>query len=247
MKWFKHDSDAHRNAKLRKLTIKYGMTGYGLYWYCLELITNDIKQSKVTFELEHDAEIIAEDTGINYQLVQEMMGYMINLGLFENSNGVITCLSLLKRLDQSMTSSAPLRKLLSSLKNHDEVMTNSDLVMQDKTRLDKTRQDKREKFIPPTLEQVKEYCSSRNNNIDPEKFFDYYQSIGWVRGRSKIKNWKACVHTWEKTEKEIHQKQSKPKSDHEWQALGQEKGIKAKPGEKMWDYISRVREVVYGH
>jgi hypothetical protein len=59
MRWFKHDADANADAKLKKVRIKYGMQGYGLYWYCLELIAGNVDVDNITFELEHDAEIIA--------------------------------------------------------------------------------------------------------------------------------------------------------------------------------------------
>jgi hypothetical protein len=100
MKWYKHDSNASCDAKLRKVRLKYGMEGYGLYWYCLELVAQNVEAHNLTFELEHDAEIIAADTGIHYELVQEMMTYMVDLGLFEQSDGVITCFKLAKRCDE---------------------------------------------------------------------------------------------------------------------------------------------------
>lgn len=56
-----------------------------------------------------------------------------------------------------------------------------------------------ERFTPPTLEEVQAYCSERNNNVDTEKFIDYYTANGWlVGGKSKMKDWKAAVRTWEK-------------------------------------------------
>lgn len=57
---------------------------------------------------------------------------------------------------------------------------------------------------PPTLEEVQNYCLQRRNNIDPEAFIAFYEANGWVqgRGRKPIKNWKACVITWEKLNKE---------------------------------------------
>lgn len=100
MKWFKHDSDAGNDAKLRKLRIKYGAQGYGIYWYCLELIARNVEKHNLTFELEHDAELIAEDFRLSGELVQEMMTYMVNLGLFENTQGVITCLKMSTRTDE---------------------------------------------------------------------------------------------------------------------------------------------------
>lgn len=52
-------------------------------------------------------------------------------------------------------------------------------------------------FRPPTVEEVKEYCSSRSNLVNPERFVDYYTSKGWMIGKNKMKDWKACVRTWE--------------------------------------------------
>lgn len=100
MKWFKHDSDANQDAKLRRLRLKHGMEGYGLYWFCLELIARGVEASRLTFELEHDAELIAADTGIHYERVQSMMADMVDLGLFENTGGVITCLKMAHRTDE---------------------------------------------------------------------------------------------------------------------------------------------------
>ena len=63
-------------------------------------------------------------------------------------------------------------------------------------------EQKRKRFVPPTLEEVKDYCSERKNNVDAERFFDYYSANGWVQGKNKpIKDWKACVRTWEKNDK----------------------------------------------
>lgn len=54
------------------------------------------------------------------------------------------------------------------------------------------------KFIPPTVEEVKEYCIERNNNVDAERFIDYYTSNGWKVGKNSMKDWKAAVRTWER-------------------------------------------------
>ena len=58
-------------------------------------------------------------------------------------------------------------------------------------------------FIKPTLEEIKAYCDERKNKVDPSAFFDYYEKVGWVYGKSKIaiKDWKACVRTWERNDK----------------------------------------------
>lgn len=58
------------------------------------------------------------------------------------------------------------------------------------------------RFIPPTLEEVKAYCIERQNNVDAERFIDYYTSNGWKVGKNPMKDWKAAVRTWEKSAKE---------------------------------------------
>ena len=63
MKWFKHDSDANMDDKLQDVLLDYGLEGYGLYWYCIELISGKIDKDNVNFELKHDARIIARNTG----------------------------------------------------------------------------------------------------------------------------------------------------------------------------------------
>ena len=57
------------------------------------------------------------------------------------------------------------------------------------------------RFVKPTLEEVKEYCSSRKNNIDAQQFIDFYESKGWKVGNQSMKDWKACVRTWEQRNK----------------------------------------------
>lgn len=213
MKWFKHDSNAHTDAKLEKLRIRYGMEGYGLYWYCLELIVRNVEHDNITFELEHDAEIISRHTGIHQDSVQEMMKHMVDLKLFENTDGRITCLKIAKRLDSSMTSNPELRKLLR--KYHDSIMTKSDLVMPEEKRREEIRTEKNrknicvvtdtptpktsKKFTKPTLQEIQDYCRSRHNDVDPIKFFNFYESKNWMVGKNPMKNWKAAVITWERS------------------------------------------------
>ena len=54
------------------------------------------------------------------------------------------------------------------------------------------------KFIKPTVKEIKEYCDERENGIDSQQFFDYYQSNGWKVGKNSMKDWKASVRTWER-------------------------------------------------
>lgn len=53
-------------------------------------------------------------------------------------------------------------------------------------------------FKKPTLEEVKAYCLERKNNVDAERWLDYYTSNGWKVGKNPMKDWRAAVRTWER-------------------------------------------------
>ena len=54
------------------------------------------------------------------------------------------------------------------------------------------------KFTPPSLDEVKAYCTERHNHVDAEKWVDFYTSKNWMIGKNKMTDWKAAVRTWEK-------------------------------------------------
>lgn len=115
MKWFKHMTDAHDSNDLTKVRVRYGADGYAVYWYCLELIAADLGASeKITFELRHDAEVIGHNLKIDSSRVEEMMRFMVSLGLFGQSGGIITCLKLAKYLDKKSTRNTTIHRIIDS-------------------------------------------------------------------------------------------------------------------------------------
>ena len=73
------------------------------------------------------------------------------------------------------------------------------------------------RFTPPTIEEVQAYCQERGNNVDPERFVDFYASKGWKVGNSSMKDWKASVRTWEKRDNESKPKHKVPSNyDLSW-------------------------------
>ena len=83
---------------------------------------------------------------------------------------------------------------LQNKKPNDNVNDNDNVNEKEKS----IKKEKRIRFSPPTLEEVKEYCIKRNNNVDPEIFVDFYASKGWKVGKETMKDWQAAVRTWEK-------------------------------------------------
>lgn len=57
---------------------------------------------------------------------------------------------------------------------------------------------KREQFSPPSIQDVTEYCQEKGYRIDAEAFVAYYDSVGWMIGKKKMKSWKSALVTWTK-------------------------------------------------
>ena len=72
----------------------------------------------------------------------------------------------------------------------------------DKNSIDKNIIDIKptKRFERPTLDDVKAYCQERGNNVDAEKWYNYYSANGWKVGKNSMKDWKAAVRTWERSD-----------------------------------------------
>lgn len=56
------------------------------------------------------------------------------------------------------------------------------------------------RFTPPTVDEVRAYCQERGNSVDPERFVDFYASKGWLVGKTRMKDWRAAVRSWERSD-----------------------------------------------
>lgn len=141
MKWYKHPGNSINTAEIEKLIMKYGLEGYGLYWVCVEMIAGALNAENPTFELRHDAEILAHKFNIDTIKVENIMKYCIELGLFEMdiTTKRIYCFALLKMLDVSTSNNPEIKKIKNSTNYQKLLDSNSRL---DKIRLDKIREDK---------------------------------------------------------------------------------------------------------
>lgn len=215
MKWFKHSGSSLRTAAIERLIMEFGISGYGLYFACVEMIAGSLSPDNVTFELEHDAELLAHKFKMDTLQVERIMYRCIELGLFELADsGHVTCMKLALLVDDYFSRSPEIRSIAASplfleakthgdIRKSDTLRTKSDQIRLDKIRLEE--KDKREpkRFHRPTVEQIREYCTERKNSVDPQRFVDFYESKGWKIGKSPMKDWKAAVRTWERNDKPL--------------------------------------------
>ncbi len=73
---------------------------------------------------------------------------------------------------------------------------------------------------PPTMEEVTDYCKQRRSPVDPQWFYDYYQSRGWCMGKVTVRDWKALLRNWEKQER--RQSPAREEEDYSWLGVFEE-------------------------
>ena len=68
------------------------------------------------------------------------------------------------------------------------------------------------RFSPPSPEEVRQYCLEQGLLIDPQQFYDFYTSNGWMVGNQPMKDWRACIRAWNARER-IHSREN-PRRDY---------------------------------
>jgi hypothetical protein len=181
MKWFKHFSSAHDGNSLTKVRMKFGAEGYAVYWYCLEMIAGDLGENgDATFELKHDAEVIAFNLKMDTLKVEEIMRYMVDLDMFGVQNGTITCLKLAKFIDKNFTRNKQIQNVIdvynASQTVSDSLKTKSDslrLSQGDEMRRDETRGDEIREEKEKIPKEERPLSGGDPPSLDPKKaFFD---------------------------------------------------------------------------
>lgn len=164
-------------------------------------------------------EVLLEKSGIRFDPYhpEEWDSCLSILAKFErmnmiekNENGSITVKNWSKRQESTMTATERSRKYRAKIKENRENATNetqgNENATLEKNRIEKNRINNKEsvsqkKFKQPTLDEVEAYCKERENGINPQNFIDFYSSKGWKVGNQPMKDWQACVRTWENKNK----------------------------------------------
>ena len=168
------------------------------------------------------AMLLDEDENI----VRLAIGALIKFGIVERWENETFYMVAMQQLIGSETAGAARVRKHRALKNKQEndtlppasvtpalhcnapvTMCNTEIDIEKELDIDteiENRESKRGKtasrFTPPTLSEVENYCLERNNNVDAARFVDYYTSNGWKVGKNGMKDWKAAVRTWERSE-----------------------------------------------
>lgn len=66
----------------------------------------------------------------------------------------------------------------------------------DKNNKEEDTKPKRERFVKPSLDDVKSFISEKGYKVDAESWYNFYESNGWKVGKNSMKNWQACIAQW---------------------------------------------------
>nr|DAF78121.1 MAG TPA: DnaD like replication protein [Caudoviricetes sp.] len=181
-----------------------------------KLVVND--------RIPYNAEMLASVTGHQVGTIKQALSMFKELGLIEIlENGAIYMLDIQnfigkgsteadrQRLYDRRISEERKQKKLTQSRNLEEILEKSTPEIEIELEKDieiekeihssaKSTTTKRKRFEKPSISDIKQYCIERNNNVNPEQFFDYYESNGWKVGKNSMKDWKAAVRTWERSE-----------------------------------------------
>lgn len=181
-----------------------------------KLVVND--------RIPYNAEMLASVTGHQVGTIKQALSMFKELGLIEIlENGAIYMLDIQnfigkgsteadrQRLYDRRISDERKQKKLTQSRNLEEILKKStpeiEIELEKEIKIEKeidssakSTTTKRKRFEKPTLSEIKQYCVERNNNVNAEQFYDYYESNGWKVGKNSMKDWKAAVRTWERSE-----------------------------------------------
>lgn len=190
--YFSHDYNARNDLNMKKLFMGEGLSGIGLYWCLVEMLYE--KNGYIALDY---IPIIAFDLRTTEETVHRVID---NYELFCKNDTHFFSNSVLKRLEirneksEKAKSSANARwNNANALRTHSE----SNAIKENKIKEKENKENKIKKFIAPTLEEVKEHAISKGRLDLAEKFFTYYDTMGWLdKGGEPVKCWKGRFATW---------------------------------------------------
>ena len=176
-----------------------------------KLVVND--------RIPYNAEMLASVTGHQIGTVKQALSIFKDLGLIDVlENGAIYMLDIQnfigkgsseadrkreyrQRIETDRTNvQTNLRQISEKSPPEIEIELEKEIKREKEIDSSASTTTKRKRFEKPTLSEIKQYCIERGNKVDAQHFFDYYESNGWKVGKNSMKDWKAAVRTWERSE-----------------------------------------------
>lgn len=208
--WLKLNKDFFKRHDIRIIEEMENGKDYILFY--LKLLLESVNHEgnlRFSETIPYNEKMLSVITNTNIDIVRSAMKVLIELKMIEILDDSTIYMSEVLKITGSETAAAERmrksrnkQKLLAECNNVQNCYTEieKELEIEIDKEIDNIKSDKptRTRFIPPKIEEVQAYCKERNNNVDAERFIDYYTSNGWMVGKNKMKDWKSAVRTWER-------------------------------------------------
>jgi hypothetical protein len=207
--YFQHDYNPTNDPKMICLLGDLGGVGYGIYWRIIEMLHQE-KGNKLPFKT-YIYEAIAKQLLVSTEQIERFITDCIKkYELFDSDDGFFWSCRVLRNIekrDEKRKQKSEAGKKGMNNRWHKPITGDNTVITKiTKERKGKERKGKESKgnknFIIPTAEEVTEYGKTIDFVIDGSRFCDYYQARGWLIGKNKIKDWRACVRTWKSKQNE---------------------------------------------
>ena len=241
--YFAHDYNARNDPKLQNVLFDLGVEGIGVFWCIIEQLYE--QGGKLPL---HYCKSIAFALHVDFKCVERLVndyGLFKNDGENMWSESVLNRLNRRSEVsekrklaalarwrqgieNQSQTQSPASYRQVKDNASGMQIQCKTDANAEHKGKEIKEKEiiKEREKektarrFIPPTVEEVKARIDEMGYTFDAEAFIAFYQSNGWMVGKSKMKDWRAAMVTWQKRESKFPRggksSSTSKKANEEW-------------------------------
>ena len=228
VKWIKITTDMFDNRKIKHLRRLPDGNNIVLIWVMLLTMAGRCNAGGMIFLTEnipYTPKMLADELGFEENTVKLAINALEQLNMIVSDNGVFSIagwdehqnvdgMEKVRELGKIRQAKFKERKKLLSGNVSGNVTDNVTVTLGNALDIDEERDirntlvnksvigEKPTHFIPPSVDEVRTYCTERGNGVDAERFVDYYTARGWLAGKSKMKDWKAAVRTWERNDRE---------------------------------------------
>lgn len=145
---------------------------------------------------------LAKEVGISVQSLRTSLEHLKSTNNITHETNRQFSIITIKNYNKYQIDNTATNKRLTN----EQQTINNNIINNNKEELNKESISKdipKKVFIKPSIEEIQNYCNERNNTVDANRFYNFYESKGWMVGKNKMKDWKAAVRTWEQKEDKL--------------------------------------------
>ena len=207
--WLKLYDDFFGSLRIKKLRRMAGGDTYVIIYLKMQLKAMK-EDGMIHFKgvEENIVDELALDLDEEPDNVRVTLAYLLSCGLAETSDSLNLFLPFAVANVGAETAAAErMRKMRERNNVTPQLRAGYGEIEKEKdTETDTEKKKSASRFTPPTIEEVRAYCTERGNSVDADRFHAYYTSNGWKVGKNSMKDWRAAVRTWEKDDRKPTQK-----------------------------------------